>query len=96
MLTALIVFALSIFFLVAALWPARRAVKKGTFCPFIPSFHCQGALRGLIINLTYMHRSQRDGIKGAILPRVQFPTRHDPLWSLHGPADERAQWYEEL
>jgi hypothetical protein len=30
LLTALIVFILSIFFLVAALWPSRHAVKKGT------------------------------------------------------------------
>ena len=35
MLTALIVFVLSVFFLVVALWPARRAVKKGTFCSFL-------------------------------------------------------------
>src|SRR6202044_1587370 len=31
------VFVLSVFFLVAALWSARHAVKKGTFCSFL--FH---------------------------------------------------------
>lgn len=95
-LTALVVFVLSVFFLVAALWPTRRAVNKGTFYLFSLQIHWEGALRGLIVNLTYMHRSQRDGIKSAVLPRAQIPTRHDPLWPLHGPADERAQWHEEL
>lgn len=39
-LTALVVFVLSVFFLVAALWPTRRAVKMGTFCLF--SLHSIG------------------------------------------------------
>jgi hypothetical protein len=91
-LTALIIFVLSVFFLVAALWAPRHTVKNGTFYSF--PLHSIG--REHIINLTYMHRSQRDDIESAILPRAQIPTRHDPLWSLHRPADERAQWYEGL
>jgi hypothetical protein len=67
LLTALIVFVLSIFFLVAALWPARHAVKKGM------RFYCcdqpiGGSTRYIMANLTSTHRSQYDYSKPPILP----------------------------
>lgn len=94
--TALIVFLLSIFFLVATLWPSRHHTKIGICCYRSSQPNGWSPHPYIIANLTYIHRPQHNNPESPVLSRAQVPKGHDSLWTVHRPANERTQRHEEF